>query len=54
MRAVHAGLTLQTRRATIDSLQDSRPLFHYVNGISGILPYNQGRVVQSPIKLTHG
>ena len=29
----------QSLRATIGPLQDSRPLFHYVIGISGVLPY---------------
>ena len=37
----HAGLTLQSLRDTIGSLKANRPLFHYVIGISGILPYNR-------------
>ena len=35
----HAGLTLKSLRATIGLLQDNRPYFHYIIGISGILPY---------------
>ena len=35
----HAGLTSQSLRAAIGQLQDNRPLFQYVIGISGILPY---------------
>ena len=35
----HAGLTSQSLHATVGPLQDNRPLFHYVIGISGILPY---------------
>ena len=36
----------QSLRATIGPLQDNRPLFHYVVGISGILPYNRNVTLQ--------
>ena len=35
----HAGLMSQSLRAAFGQLQDNRPLFQYVIGISGILPY---------------
>ena len=34
-------------RATIGPLQDNWPLFHYVIGISGILPYNINVTLQT-------
>ena len=34
-----AGLMPQSLRATIGPLQGNQPLFQYVIGISGILPY---------------
>ena len=37
----YPALTSQSLRATIGPLQDNVPLFHYVIGISGILPYNR-------------
>ena len=35
----YAALTSQSLRATIGPLQENWPFFHYVNGISGMLPY---------------
>ena len=44
----YAGLTLQSLRATIGPLQDNRLLFHFVIGISGILPcYNGNLTLQT-------
>ena len=43
----YAALTLQSLRATIGPLQDNWPLFHYVIGISGILPYNRNVTLQA-------
>ena len=37
----YAALTSQSLRAAIGPLQDNWSLFHYVIGISGILPYNR-------------
>ena len=34
-------------RATIGTLQDNWPLFHYIIGISGILPYNRNVTLQT-------
>ena len=43
----YPGLTSQSLRATIGPLQDNWPLFHYVIGISGILPYNRNVTLQT-------
>ena len=40
-------LTSQSLRATIGPLQDNWPLFHYIIGISGILPYNRNVTLQT-------
>ena len=37
----YQALTSQSLCTTIGPLQDNWPLFHYVIGISGILPYNR-------------
>ena len=46
----YPALTSQSLHATIGPLQDNGPLFHYVIGISGILPYN-GNVTLQTLKL---
>ena len=43
----YPALTLQSLRATIGPLQDDWPLFHYIIGISGILPYNSNVTLQT-------
>ena len=43
----YPALTSQSLRATIGLLQDNWPLFHYVIGISGILPYNRNVTLQT-------
>ena len=43
----YPALTSQSLRATIGPLQDNWPLFHYVIGISGILPYNRNVTLQA-------
>ena len=43
----YAALTSQSLRATIGPLQDNWSLFHYVIGISGILPYNRNGTLQT-------
>ena len=43
----YPALTSQSLRATIGPLQDNWPLFHYVIGISGILPYNRNVTLQT-------
>ena len=42
----YSALTSQSLRATIGPLQDNWPLFQYVIGISGILPYNRNVTLQ--------
>ena len=37
----YPALTSQSLRATIGPLQDNGPLFHFVIGIPGVLPYNR-------------
>ena len=48
----HAGLTSQSLHATVGPLQDNQPLFHYVIGISGILPYNRNVTLQTFLSIT--
>ena len=48
----HAALTLQSLRAMIGPLQANWPLFHYVIGISGILPYNRNVTLQTFLLIT--
>ena len=43
----YPALTSQSLHATIGPLQDNGPLFHYVIGISGILPYNRNVTLQT-------
>ena len=43
----YPALTSQSLRTTIGPLQDNWPLFHYVIGISGILPYNRNVTLQT-------
>ena len=43
----YPALTSQSLCATIGPLQDNWPLFHYVIGISGILPYNRNVTLQT-------
>ena len=43
----YPALTSQSLRATIGPLQDNWPLFHYVIGISGIVPYNRNVTLQT-------
>ena len=43
----YPALTSQSLRATSGPLQDNWPLFHYVIGISGILPYNRNVTLQT-------
>ena len=49
-----AGLTFYSLRATIGPLKANRPLFHYVIGISGILPYNRDLTLQTCLSITGG
>ena len=51
-RRSELALTLQSLRATIGPLQASRPLVHYVIGISGILPYNRNVTLQTFLSIT--
>ena len=48
----YAALTSQSLRATIVPLQANRPLFHYVIGISGILPYKRNVTLQTFLLIT--
>ena len=43
----YLALRSQSLRATIGLLQDNWPLFHYVIGISGMLPYNRNVTLQT-------
>ena len=43
----YPALTSRSLRATIGPLQDNWALFHYVIGISGILPYNRNVILQT-------
>ena len=43
----YVALTSQSLRASIGPLQDNWSLFHYVIGISGILPYNRNVTLQT-------
>ena len=43
----YPALTSQSMHATIGPLQDNSSLFHYVIGISGILPYNRNLTLQT-------
>ena len=51
-------LTSHSLRATIGPFQANRPLFHYVIGISGILPFNRNVTLQtflsSACTVSHG
>ena len=52
-------LTAHSLRAKIGPFQANRPLFHYVVGISGILPYNRNGTLQTFLSsactvLSHG
>ena len=48
----YAALTAQSLHAMIGLLQANQPLFHYVIGISGILPYMYNRNVTLQTFLT--
>ena len=43
----YAALMSQSLRTIIGPLQDNWPLFHYVIGISGMLPYNRNVTLQT-------
>ena len=43
----------QSQLATIGPLQDNRPLFHYVIGISEIFPYNKNLTLQTLLSFDH-
>ena len=43
----YPAFTSQSLRGTIGPLQDNWSLFHYVIGISGILPYNRNVTLQT-------
>ena len=49
---MRAWRLVQSLRGTIGPMQDNRQFFHYVIGISGILPYNKNLTLQTCLSIT--